>query len=237
MRGSTLALAVVAVIAVGALFFSWRGDSSDRPDKRLASVPADRPRAEDRLGNLRNAYEQRPQPDSDQPLSERAVEANRNEERPGAMRREVPTRGAMVAQEGTLDGLPYDEDDAEEIDEYREAILNDPDPDERVGAILMLSGNEHPDAIATFVRALDDEEAEVRLAAVEALGDYTETIEPGSLASVIDDPDPEVRFEAVSILGDFETPDALALVRRALEDPDEEIRQLAEEILEDAEDS
>jgi hypothetical protein len=236
MRGSTVALAVIAVIAVGALFFSWQGDSSDRPDSgRLGAAPAERPgKAQNRLDDLRNAYDRGNQAaDSDGSLEQRAAGAGR-QGRP-AMRREVPTRGAVVAQEGTIDDLPYDEDDVEEVDEYRNVILDDPDPDERVGAILMLSGNEHPEAIATFVRALDDEDAEVRLAAVEALGDYIETIEPTSLARVIDDPDPEVRFEAISILGDFETPAAYDLVRQALDDPDEDIRELAEGILEDAE--
>lgn len=238
MRGSTVALAVIAVIAIGALFFSWRDDAADRPDSgRLAAAPAERPgQAQSRLDDLRNAYDRRGDgAEDDRPLEERAAAASQPER--AAMRRAVPTRGAIVADEGTIDDMPYDEDDVDEVDEYRDVILDDPDPEERVGAILMLSGNEHPEAISTFVRALDDADAEVRLAAVEALGDYIDTIEPSSLSRVIDDPDPEVRFEAISILGDFETPAAYEMVRQALDDPDEDVRDLAEGILEDAEDS
>ncbi len=235
MRGSTAALAVIAVLAIGALFYTWSGGSSERDSKQIAAPAAERSgQSQNRLSNLRDAYDrQRPIAETGGSLDERA-KARRPERQ--AARRELPTRGAIVGMDNTDDDLPYDEDDAEEVDELAPAILNDPDPEERIGAIIMLSGNEHPDAINTFIRAMDDSDAEVRLAAVEALGDYTETIEPNTLAPAIDDPDPEVRFEAISILGDFETPDAFALVRNALDDPDEDVRSLAEGIIEDAED-
>lgn len=237
MRGSTAALAVIAVLAIGALVYTWSGSSNDRESRQLAAhEPAGRPgQAQNRLSDLRDAYDRRrPLAETGGSLEQKA--AARRPERP-SMRRELPTRGALVANEGSLDDLPYDEDDAEEVTELSEAIFNDPDPEERIGAIIMLSGNEHPDAINAFIKAMDDSDAEVRLAAVEALGDYTETIEPGALAPALDDTDPEVRFEAISILGDFESPDAYGLVRQALDDPDEDVRSLAEGILEDAENS
>lgn len=237
MRGSTAALAVIAVIAIGALFYTWSGGSSERESRRLAApAPAERSgQAQNRLSDLREAYDRRrPLAETGGSLSEKNQQAKRPER--AAMRREVPTRGAFVGLDGSDDDLPYDEDDAEEVDELSDAIFNDPDPDERIGAIIMLSGNEHPDAINTFIKAMDDNDAEVRLAAVEALGDYTETLEPSALAPAIDDTDPEVRFEAISILGDFETEDALAMIRQALDDPDEDVRSLAEGILEDAQD-
>jgi hypothetical protein len=244
MRGSTAALAAIAVLAIAALIYTWSGDSSDRESRRL-SAPTSAERSgqtANRLNDLRQAYDRQRSAgeadDSGSPngsIKDRAAQAASRPERP-AMRREVPTRGAIVADEGLIDDLPYDEDDADEVVELSEAIFNDPDPDERIGAIIMLSGNEHPDAINTFIKAMDDTDAEVRLAAVEALGDYTETIEPSALAPAIDDTDPEVRFEAVSILADFDTPDAYALVRKALDDPDEDVRSLAQGIIEDGED-
>ncbi len=231
MRGSTAALAIIAVLAIGVLYISSGGDSSDRSDRTLgkASTDAGRPsQAQDRLSKIRDAYDRRDQAD-DRSLKDRAAAKKAPVK---AMRRELPTRGAQpMRADIDDDDLPYDEDDAEEVDELREVILNDPDPDERVGGILMLSGNEHPDAIATFVRAMADGDAEVRLAAVEALGDYTETLQPNALEPALDDPDPEVRFEAVGIIGDMETSAAYDLVRRALDDPDEDVRALAEGIL------
>ena len=152
----------------------------------------------------------------------------------GQTAREVPKRRAEPVV-GAFEELPYDEDDVEEMEELRKVILDDPSVDERVSAILMLSGNEHPQAVATFVSAMNDDDAEVRLAAVEALGDYTETIQPNLLAPALEDDDPEVRFEAVGVIGDIETPGAYELVRRALDDPDDDVRSLAEGILEGVE--
>lgn len=240
MRGSTAALAAIAVLAIAALIYTWSGDSSDRESRRLsAPTSAERSgQAANRLNDLRQAYDRRRpvgEADDGGSLQDKAAKAAARPERP-AMRREVPTRGAIVADEGLIDDLPYDEEDADEVVELSEAIFNDPDPDERIGAIIMLSGNEHPDAINTFIKAMDDSDPEVRLAAVEALGDYTETLEPSALAPAIDDSDPEVRFEAVSILADFDTPAAYALVRKALDDPDDDVRSLAQGIIEDGED-
>lgn len=230
MRASTAVLAVVAVIALGVLFLSWRGDSDDRQDARRLAAPAERPgKAQNRLDNLRDAYD-RHSAEGDGQVRRQAD--GRRPDQP--MRREVPTRGVVVADEGSIDDLPYDEDDVADMRELRELILNDPDPEERVGAIMMLSGNEHPEAISTLVRAMDDVDPEVRLAAVEALGDYADSIQPDTFERAMDDPDPEVRYEAISIIGDMETPAAFALVRRALDDPDEDVRTLAQEILEEA---
>lgn len=238
MRASTVALAVIAVLAIGALFLSWRGDGGESQDARRLAAPAavDRPdRAKSRLDNLRDAreaYDRR----STLAESDQAIKQKAEARRPDApARRELPTRDPMVVNGGYMDELPYDEDDVADVRELRELIINDPDPDERVGAILMLSGNEHPEALSTIIRAMEDTDAEVRLAAVEALGDYSDTIQPGTFDRAMDDPDPEVRFEAVSIIGDMETPDAYAMVRRALDDPDEDVRTLAQDILEEAE--
>jgi hypothetical protein len=229
MRGLTAALLVIAVLAVGALVISWREDDREsrvpesgrisgqaRPDNKPGGM-------QDRLSHLRDSYDRR---------QLRGEEKEAPKEK--ARRPEIPTpsaRDKMVQAVGTEDDEEFDEDDIEEVEELRDVILNDPDPDERVGGILMLSGNEHPDAVNTLVKAMNDEDNEVRLAAVEALGDYTETLQPEVLVPALDDPDPEVRFEALGIIGDMETPRAMELVREALDDPDEDVRALAEGIL------
>jgi HEAT repeat protein len=117
--------------------------------------------------------------------------------------------------------------EAEEVQEYREIILHDRDPEERADAILMLSGNEHPKAIRTFIKATHDPNANVRLAAVEALGDYAEELRPQVFSAAMKDQNADVRFEAVDIIGDMEGPQATRLLRVAMRDPDLHVRELA----------
>lgn len=230
MRGMTVVLLAGAVLAIGALVFSLRGGAPDEAgsdSRRLSSqthVITKSERVQDRLSHLRDSFDRR------QLRDEIAIPA-KNEGAAEARRPEVPTPSSRdIANTQDPEG-DYDEDDLEEVKELRETILNNPDPDERIGGILMLSGNEHPEAVATLLKAMGDRDKEVRLAAVEALGDYTEILQPSVLAPALDDEDPEVRFEALGIVGDMETPEAMDMVRRALDDPDEDVRALAEGIL------
>ena len=101
----------------------------------------------------------------------------------------------------------------------------------------MLTGDEGPESMRLLMETLDDPDAEVRLSAVEALGDRVEELTPGLLAKPLSDPDAEVRFEAVSVLGDMEDPEALQLVKNALQDPDEDVRALAEGIMDFSDDN
>jgi hypothetical protein len=155
-------------------------------------------------------------------------------------RRDIPDAAARAAQQmqqpAAEDDDDEDEDDPEEVEKLKQTVFKNPDPDERIGAILMLTGDEGPESLRVLMEALDDPDAEVRLAVVEAIGDRAEDIVPGSLSGALRDPDAEVRFEAVSILGDMDDPEAMAMVRLALNDPDEDVRALAEGILDFSED-
>ncbi|MDX2167401.1 MAG: HEAT repeat domain-containing protein [Deltaproteobacteria bacterium] len=172
-------------------------------------------RVEDRLNELRADYEKRQLPGSG------AVAANK---------REVPT--AVARQKDMVERAKEDLEDDEadedpaELEELRQTLFNDPDPDERIGAILMLTGDEGPESMRMLIEAMDDPDAEVRLAVVEALGDRSEEISPATLMKALNDSDPEVRFEAFSTLGDMDTPEAQALLEKAKNDPDEDIRDL-----------
>jgi HEAT repeat protein len=227
----TVGLLAGAVLAIGALVFSLRGTDSDptgldgkrlstqsRPDSKAGRV-------QDRLSHLRDSFDRRQLRDE--------VELSKSSSGTMDRRPEIPTPSSrdIAKLSGQEEEGDYDEDDYEEVKELRDSILNDPDPEERVGSILMLSGNEHPEAVATLLKAMGDRDKEVRLAAVEALGDYTELLQPSVLAPALDDEDPEVRFEALGIVGDMETPEAMEMVRRALDDPNEDVRALAEGIL------
>jgi hypothetical protein len=172
-------------------------------------------RVEDRLGELRAEYEKR------QLNGSGAVAANK---------REVPT--AVARQKDMVEKAKQDleedesDEDPAELEELRTTLFNDPDPDERIGAILMLTGDEGPESMRMLIEAMDDPDAEVRLAVVEALGDRSEEISPAMLLKALNDSDPEVRFEAYSTLGDMDTAEAKDLLAKGKNDPDEDIRDL-----------
>jgi hypothetical protein len=240
MRGVTLAVVGAAAVVLLAIALLMRGDDDDgalagsvgvapRPRRGAeGGMPAGgasgagdtrSSRVEDRLNQLRAEYSRR----------------ELDEGKPAALQREAPTASAKAAKmrERAEQELAADEesDDPEEIAEIRDTLLNNPDPDERIGAILLLTGDEGPQSMQLLMETLDDPDPEVRLAAVEALGDRVEELSPGLLVKPLRDPDPEVRFEAVSVLGDMEDPDALLLVKGAMEDPNEDVRALAEGIM------
>ncbi|MBX3024736.1 HEAT repeat domain-containing protein [bacterium] len=239
MRGVTLAVIAAGAAVLLAIAVLMRGGDEGTSSGTDAGVAA-RPRAgtgsaganadaksgnsrvEDRLNQLRADYDKR-QADA-----------------PGASRREAPTASAKAdkMRERAEQDLAVDDsdDDPEELAEARDTLQNNQDPDERIGAILMLTGDEGPESMRLLMESMDDPDPEVRLAAVEALGDRVEELTPGLLAKPLRDPDAEVRFEAISVLGDMEDPEALALVKEALHDPDEDNRNLAAGILDFADD-
>lgn len=232
MRGVTLVVvgaAAAVLIAIAVLVRSGDdpvasgGPAAPAPRLRPAggaAAPEERSqRVEERLGTLRAEHE-RKQAEAAPAASER--QAPTASEKSRQLRSQA--EDAMLVEEG--------DDDPEEIAEARETLLNDEDPDERIGAILMLTGSEGPESMRLLMEAMDDPDAEVRLAVVEALGDRVEELTPGLLVKPLRDPDPEVRFEAVSVLGDMEdNGEALELVRQATEDPDADVSTLAKGIL------
>jgi HEAT repeat protein len=219
MRGLA-AVAVVAVVLIGAVLYLRSG----APEEDAASyAPVARPQApkakersarvEERLSELRDDFDHR--------------QAAPNSLAPS--KREVPT---MAAQKRVMEDSGYEdeEEDPQEMEELKVTLLSDPDPDERIGAVLMLTGEEGPESLRMLLEAMDDPDPEVRLAVVEALGDRAEEISPATLNPALRDPDAEVRFEAVSILGDMDSSEARQMVRSALGDEDEDVRALAEGI-------
>lgn len=240
MRGMTMAVIAAGAAVLLAIAVLMRGGDESttsgtdvgvaaRPRAGTGAANADaksgdsrNSRVEDRLNQLRADYDKR------------QVDA------PGAARREAPTASAKadkLRQRAEQDlAVDDSDDDPEELAEARDTLQNNQDPDERIGAILMLTGDEGPESMRLLMESMDDPDAEVRLAAVEALGDRVEELTPGLLAKPLRDPDAEVRFEAISVLGDMEDPEALELVKEALHDPDEDNRNLAAGILDFADD-
>jgi HEAT repeat protein len=231
MRGVTMALGAGAVVVLlaAAIYLRSSGEAPVPPPTSHAQPqnpahPLERSaRVEERLGQLRDDYDHR------QGAAAALPEPNK---------RAVPTlpAGKKLAAQQKTDGDDDDDDDPEEIESLKNTLFTNPDPDERIGAVLMLSGDDGPESLRLLEEAMTDSDPEVRLAVVEALGDRSDDLTPDTLTPAMADPDAEVRFEAVSILGDMETPDAMQMVRTALNDRDEDVRSLAEGIVDMADD-
>ena len=230
MRGLTVAIVagVVVVLAAAALYL--RSDVASEPPERPVARPAapapaaaGKPmersaRVEERLGQLRDEAEKR----------QGGAKAEPN-------KREMPTmtadQRAALERKQAVEPAGDDDEDPEEMAQLKQTLMNNPDPEERIGAILMLTGEEGPESLHMLLDAMSDPDAEVRLAAVEALGDRAEDLSADTLTPALRDPDAEVRFEAVSILGDMEdNPEAKQMVKSAMNDPDEDVSELAKGI-------
>ena len=229
MRSFTaLIIAAAAVLVVAVAVFVRMEPVSEAPP-RAPATPSRTPltrsaRVEERLGKLRSEYDHR-----------------QTAERPAAPEvraKALPARPRTGVKElqPSAEGELRDPEEREEFERLKKTLLTDPDPDERIGAVLMLTGVEDNLVIQALTEAMNDPDAEVRLAVVEALGDYSDDLSPDVLVPAVEDSDPEVRFEAVGVLGDMDDPHALELVRTALNDPDEDVRALAQGIIEFAED-
>jgi HEAT repeat protein len=144
----------------------------------------------------------------------------------------MPERERVALGTPSIGSPDLDPNELAEIEEYREKLLYDADPEERADAASFLTTTEGPDAVRALLEALGDSDPDVRLAVLEALSDFVEDLEPGALAPFLHDPSAEVRFEAVSLLGEMETPAALQMVRGYLDDPDEDVQALAEGVIE-----
>lgn len=222
MRG-LMAVAVAALILVVAVLYMRGGEEP----AEAPVAPVARPKPASKASERSARVEER--------LSELRDDMEHRQAAPGNLapnRREVPTMSARKMEAMPVDQGDYDEDaeDPQEMEELKVTLLSDPDPDERVGAVLMLTGEEGPESLRMLLEAMDDPDPEVRLAVVEALGDRAEELSPSTLAGALRDPDAEVRFEAVSILGDMDNREAIDMVRSAMNDEDEDVRALAEGI-------
>ena len=233
-----LTVAVVAGAAILVLVFALSSLRTGEAPETLAVHPSPQPQGgevEDRLRQLQADYRKR-RPGKRQ--------ASRRRE-PGRMN-PVPRGRELPGRAGDAPELPAAEPEdvaekangedeelqkPEEMEELRSTLLTHPDPDERIGAVLMLTGTDSPEALDLLVEAGDDPDPEVRVAIVEALGDYSDQLNPDVMVPFLNDPDPDVRFEALGVIGDLEDPAAMVLVRGALKDPDEDVRTLAEGIL------
>src|SRR5262245_20198299 len=216
MRGMMAAVGAAVAVILVLVFLYRRGGETPAPEPAVSSVRP-QPRANNQANNKERSAR------VEERLNELRDDTEHHQMRPGAAnpppnKREVPTISARkrAAMENEAEG--EDDEDPEEMAELKHTLMTNPDPEERIGAVLMLTGEEGPESLRMLLDAMDDPDPEVRLAVVEALGDRAEEISPDTLTVAMRDQDAEVRFEAVSILGDMETPEALSMVHGALND-------------------
>jgi len=234
MRALTAAgIAGAAVILIAAALYLRSGDA----DNETTAAPV-------RVGT--GATKRRPEAASLQRL-ERGSHGEGPfgqgaEAQPEMRQRNVPpvdpnARKAVAPADDSIDDP--DAEDPDEMDQLRSTLLSDPDPDERIGAAFMLTGEEGPESLSMLVEAMGDPDPEVRRAVVEALDDRVEELSPDTFSPALQDPEPAVRLEAVNTLGDMaeENPAALQMVRAALNDPNAEVRALAASQIEDSDTS
>lgn len=133
---------------------------------------------------------------------------------------------------GNVTDAPSVRDAVEDMTVLKNMAINDKNVDRRLEAVTLLGATEEPDVVPVLGQALSDEDPEVRLAAIQALADFTgDGAFDYLVKAVTDDPEADNRYEALEALSDLEEDRATIYAKQALEDPDEEVRDLAESIL------
>lgn len=216
---STNVKIVAALLGCLAVVFLWLGRESDEPpapqgDQASASA-FERPKRRMLL---------------EQPPARGGID---NEARAPRIRSQLDARSKKVEERRLARqqrAMASDSEDDEDFDHWRDVILNDPDPDERADALTQMD-YEEPEAMGVLIQALQDRDAEVRLAALDELWVTVDEPPLDVLAPVLSDPDPEVRAEAVRMIAESDEARAAELLAAALADPDEDVRDEAADAL------
>lgn len=224
--GVWIGAAVVAAALAVVVWLRLRTDSEPpvqviRPAHRSARV-------EDRLNQLRADWAARGEgPGAVGEIHERkAPAAQMPTPRAGEPDSPDQPENAVDNPSAALDAaLAQDEPD---FDALKQIALTDPDPQNRLTAVMLLGTLENTDAVSVLAQTLKDSDSDVRMMAVQALGDFTGNEPVEAVQIALNDPNPEVRFEALSVLADLGGPASRAAMQRALNDEDEDVRALAQ---------
>jgi len=120
----------------------------------------------------------------------------------------------------------------DDIPTLKKMATDEGDVEKRLEAVTMLGATEEPEVVPVLGQALADEDPEVRLAAIQALADFTGDAPFDLLGkAALEDPDADNRYEALEALSDLEDDRIQVYAKQALQDPDEDVRGLAESIL------
>jgi hypothetical protein len=227
-RGTLIALVFALVVGAAVLYVH----SSRKPN-----VPSPEPepisrgeRLRQRMQQLQGARRAAPAAEARDPIAGRGTLHATPQRTPatrmaGGSVPAAPQTGPAVASED--DTSTPDPDD---IPALKRIALENPDPEERLAAVVMLGASEDPQAAAVLAKALSDEDEEVRMAALESLSEFTDEPPIEAIESALNDPSAEIRFEALTVLADVGGEQARRAIERALHDPDEDVRALAESL-------
>jgi hypothetical protein len=117
------------------------------------------------------------------------------------------------------------------VSELAESIRQAEDPATRREAVYAVADVGEADAAAVVGEALTDPDAEVRMAAIEAMTGFEGTASADWLSTGLGDPDPRVRRTAVEALGQIDGATARPLLQQALGDVDPGVREAAQQML------
>jgi HEAT repeat protein len=158
----------------------------------------------------------------------------------GCFQEEAPRRdapAALAAQTAAAPAAaavrgPTKMDEAKPVvSELAETIRQAEDPAARREAVYAVADAGEADAAAVVGEALTDPDAEVRMAAIEAMTGFEGTASADWLSTGLGDPDPRVRRTAVEALGEIDGATARLLLQQALGDVDPGVREAAQQML------
>lgn len=215
--GLKIGAGVAAVLLALVLWIGLRRPP-DEPVRPIRSTARSQ-RVQDRLTQLRQDWASRKTTGGPGGAASRSL--------PGG--RVAPQRQAVP--EPAVDSEPPLFEDEPDFEMLKTMATTDPDPENRLVAVVMLGTSEKPEALAVLTEALSDKDPDVRLTAVETLGDFGAAEPTSALAKALGDPNPEIRFAALGVLADIGGEAAATAVQKALNDDDEDVRALAEGVL------
>jgi HEAT repeat protein len=216
--GLKVGVGVAAALLVMVLWVSLRRPSQTPPQPKLASDH--QARVQERLARLRQEFARRRQSDTgERHFQERSLPRGRPAlPAPPPPAVDVPAEPPMFEEEP-------------DFEELKRLAVSDPDPENRLVAVVLLGTSENPEALPVLTQALNDKDQDVRMTAIETLADFSGPEPVEAIQRALDDPSPEVRFEALGVLADIGGEAAIAAVEKALNDEDEDVRALAEGVL------
>ncbi len=118
-------------------------------------------------------------------------------------------------------------EDAGAVDYLAELLYTDRNEivrDEAAEALALMDGDSGLEVLKT---ALEEEDASVRLSAIEALGNFGDEKTAMELVPYLEDSHPDIRIAVISLLSDIGGEEAAELVSRALNDQNAEVREAA----------
>lgn len=189
-------------------------------------------RVEDRLSQLRAEWSSRAERTTQGEIRERKAPPAQMAPPPtaaGPVEAPPETDADLDAEAGPLEkALAQEEPD---FDALKQVAVTDPDPENRLTAVMLLGTVENPAAVSVLAQTVKDADTDVRLMSVQALSDFTDADSVAAVTAAMSDPSPEVRFEALSVLADIGGEGTRAALQQALNDPDEDVRALAQGLL------